>query len=141
MDKAVKKLVLWKCRNIDKLYENLQRMKERKEEIIDESSSVPDGQPKAKYNVSDMVSNKVLRREQIDFSIKKLEYEIHTIIEFKNSLKGYEREIYDSVIERATNINAKADLLGYDRKKILKDKSKLLRQLATELGEYVDIDY
>lgn len=140
MDKPIRKFVLWKCRNLDLMRENLQRMRERKEEIIDESSTVSDGQPRAKYTTTDMVSAKVLRRENIDFSIKKIEYEIRTIESFSKALTGYEKRVYDETIARATNLNAKADLMGINRKKLIADRGLMLRQIATALGEYVDID-
>lgn len=141
MDRPVRTFVLWKCRNLNLLRKNLQQMEERRQEILDESSSgVADGVPKAKYNVSDMVTNKAIRREQIEFAMKKIEYEIKTILEFQQSLSGYEREIYDETIAKHGDLIAKADLMCIGKNKLWEDRSKLLRQLATRLGEYVDIE-
>lgn len=138
MDRPIRKFILWKCRNIDLMRQNLARLRLRREEIIDESSSAMDGQPKAKYSFGDMVGNKVLRREQVDFAIKKIEYEIQTILEFQKSLEGYERQVYDETIAKDSNIMAKADLLCINEKTLRQDRGKLLRQIADRLGEYID---
>lgn len=115
-------------------------MRLKKEEIIEESSSMVDGQPKAKYSFGDSVGNKVLRREQIDFAIRKIEYEIRTITEFQQSLTGYERRVYDETIAKDSNIMAKADLMHINEKTLRMDRGKLLRQVAERLGEYIDED-
>lgn len=138
MDRPVRKFVLWKCRNVPKLEERLALMKERMQEIIDEGSSVMDGQPKAKYTFGDAVTNKVMRREQLDFSIKKLEYEIKTIKEFRASLLGYEKDVYEETIAKASDLTAKADLLFVGKNKLVEDRGKLLRQVASLIGEYID---
>ena len=141
MDKPIRKFVLWKCRNIKKMQENLVRMQERMQEIIDEgAASVADGVPKSKYNVMDIVTNKVIRREQVEFSMKKIQYEIQTLQEFQKSLSGYEKEVYEETIAKQGDIIAKADFLGVSKNKLCEDRSKLIRQLATRLGEYVDND-
>lgn len=138
MDRPIRKFVLWKCRNIPALQERLELLKKRRDEIIDESSAVMDGQPKAKYTFGDNVANKVIRREQLDFSIKKLEYEIKIITEFRKSLTGYEKEIYEETIAKTSNIVAKADLMGIGKNKLVDDRATLLRQVATLIGEYID---
>ena len=138
MDRPVRKFVLWKCKNLDLLRKNLERMKERRDEIIEEGSSVLDGQPKAKYSFSSVVVNKVMRREQLEFSIRKIEYEINTILEFQQSLSGYEREVFDETIAKESCLSAKADLLGVGLNKLVEDRAKLLRQVATRIGEYID---
>lgn len=120
--------------------ENLEKMRQRREEIIDESSGVMDGQPRAKYKVTDMVTNKVIRREQLDFTIKKMEYEINTIQEFQKSLTGYERDVYNETIAKQSNLLAKADLMGIGKTKLCEDRGKLLRQVATRLGEFIEDD-
>lgn len=119
--------------------ENLAKMREKKQEILDESSSGLDGQPKAKYSFGDVVSNKAIRREQIDYSISKIEYEIKTIEDYQSSLVGWERKVYDETIARDTNLTAKADLLGCAKNKLVDDRAKLLRDIAERLGEYVDM--
>lgn len=138
MDLPIRKFVLWKCRNLDVMRDNLEKLIERKQEILDESGGTHDGLPRAKYRVSDMVSDKAIRREQLDFAIKKVEYEIKTITEFQKSLTGYERELYDETIAKHCNIIAKADLMQKSKNKVVDDRNKLLRQVATRLGEFVD---
>lgn len=138
MDRPVRKFVLWKCRNIPKLQERLDNYRRMRDDIIDESSSGIDGQPKAKYTFNDAVSNKVVRRENLDFSIKKLEYEINTIENFYASLRGYEKEVYDETILKESNITAKADFFGIGKNKLVEDRAQLLRQVAYLIGEYID---
>lgn len=138
MDRPVRKFVLWKCRNVPMLEKRLEQLKKRREEIIDESSAVMDGQPRAKYGFGDSVANKVIRLEQLDFSIKKLEYEIKIITGFRNSLSGYDKEVYEETIVKTSNIVAKAQLMGVGKNKLVDDRAILLRQVATLIGEYID---
>jgi hypothetical protein len=141
LDKPIRKFVLWKCKNLKLLEKKLELLRQRKQEIIDESSSGLDGQPKAKYKFGDVVGDKVLRMEQVDYAIAKIEYELKTIREFQNSLVGYEREVYDETIAKDSICKVKADFLHVDEKKLRTDRGKLLRQVAERLGEYIDENY
>lgn len=140
MDKPIRKFILWKCRNLNSMRDRLEVLKERKQEIIDESSGGIDGQPKAKYSFGNVVESKVLKLEDIDYSIQKIEHELKTITEFQKSLTGYERQVYDETIAKESNIEAKADFLHVCRKVLIKDRGRLLRQVASRLGEYIDKD-
>lgn len=140
MDRPVRKFILWKCRNPQKLKYRLSILKERMEDILEESSGGIDGQPKPKHTYGDIVSTKAVRREHIEYAINKIEYELKTIEEFRKELTGWERTVYDETIAKESDLTAKADFLNCGKNKLCDDRATLLRELATRLGEFIDED-
>ena len=147
MELQIRNYILYKARTFEQRKKELQKLKkiyeEMKQDIIDESPGVPDGQPRGKGGTSDPTASKVLRFEQLDRRIKTLEKEIDTFAKTEekiNIMGSLTRRIYKETIKNQSNLEYKAMEYGMCPKTLYNYRGKLLEMIATDLGEYIDID-
>ena len=147
MDLKIRNYVLYKVRTFEARRKELERLQKSyesmKRDIIDESGMVLDGQPKGQGQVSDPTQSKVIRIEHLDKRIKTLEKELDVFRKFDekiNAMGSLTRRIYWDTIKHQANLEYKAMEYGMTRKTLYNYRSKLLEMLATDLGEYLDID-
>lgn len=147
MDKRIRKYVLYKVQRREKSrreLENLTSLRNKlRQEIIDESPSVPDGQPRGKGGTSDVTQRKALKLIELDRRIDKLGHELSVIksVEERIYQMGHvTKEIYNETIKKeCADLTAKAQLIGIGRTRLIQGRAKILELFATELGEYTNM--
>lgn len=91
MDIRIKKYIQYKVRTLNERKKEIEKLQKQREElrqnIIDESPSPQDGQPKGKGGSSSPVENKVLKLEKIDRRIGVLDSEIKKFQEIEEKIR------------------------------------------------------
>jgi len=147
MDRRLRKYVLYRVQSREKSRKELDRLesirKEMRGDVIDESSSVMDGQPRGKGGTSDVTQRKAFRLIEIDRRIDKLKMELSAIknVEDKIYLMGGKaKTIYIETIKKeCTDLTAKAQIIGMGRAQLIRGRAKILQLFAKEMGEYIDM--
>ncbi len=147
MDLHIRNYILYKTRNLNEQKKVLQKLKkhyeEMKQDIIDETTGVMDGQPRGKGQISDPTQAKVIRFEQLDKRIKNIENELDVFKKFEEKVTimgSLTRRIYNDTIKGQSNLEYKAMEYGMATKTLYNYRGKLLEMLATDLGEYIDLE-
>lgn len=147
MDIRIKKYIQYKIRTLSDRRRELNNLQRRREElrrdVIDESPLPQDGQPRGKGGTSNPVENKVLKLEKIDKRIGVLDAELKKYEEIEQKIRLMGRipyEIYRQSIAKEINAEYLAMELGMCERSLYTTKSKLLEFIATELGEYIDMN-
>lgn len=144
MDKRIRKYVLYKARTLEErkreFYGLLVKRKELRKNLLDSTGGTAlDGQPTGKGRVGNPTEQKALKLVEIDKRIEKLQEEIRVFTNFEATVTGLQREVYIETIKKnCTNLTAKAELMGMGRRQLIERRAKILRYLATELGEYLE---
>lgn len=148
MDIQIRKYIQYKVRTLNKRKLELMQLKEEREKAraeILETMATPnlDGMPHGKGNVGDPTQAKAIKLEEIDRRIGVLENEVKkfTEIEEKIHLMGRTAEgVYKGTIVKDLNAEYIAMECGLSRRSLFYMKAGLLRFIAKELGEYLDLD-
>ena len=147
MDLHVKNYILFKARTLGKQKKKLEQLNKAYErmrrDIIDESPTPPDGMPRGKGKTSDPVMSKVIRLEKISERIKAIDKEVLAFDRAEKRISELGEEsfrIYKETIRGTANLEYKAEEYGMHRKTLWNYRTKLMKIIAEELGEYVDLD-
>ena len=147
MDIRIQKYIQYKIRTLNERKKELERLMKQREElrkdIIDESPTPADGQPRGKGGTSNPVESKVLRLEKVDRRIGTLDEELKKFAEVEEKVRLMGREpytIYKKVIEAEYNGEYIAMELGMSFRTFCRMKAGLIRYIAEELGEYLEED-
>lgn len=137
MDRRLRKYMLYKAKEIDKSKSQLRSLIARRKDIIDSLGGFSmDGQPHGKGLAGKPTEQRAIRLLKIDKRIARLEEEIAVFEKFEKESTGLARQVYFETIKKdCIDLNAKADLLNISPKKLFKTRGKILKYLATELGE------
>lgn len=147
MELQIRNYILYKARTFEQRKKELRKLKEiyeeMKRDIIDESPEYMDGQPHGKGGTSDPVSSKVIKFEKLDKRISTLEHELNTFAKAEekiNIMGSLTRRIYKETIKGQANLEYKAMEYGMGTRTLYNYRGQLLEMLATDLGEYLDIE-
>jgi hypothetical protein len=148
MDIELRKYIQYKIRNQNKRkleLLNLKAEREKERQDILETISTPnmDGMPHAKGSVGDPTQSRAIKLEEIDRRIEKLEKEIADFenIEKKIHLMGrIPEDVYKQTIVKNMNAEYVAMQNDISRRSLFNVKSALLKFIARELGEYLDLE-
>ncbi len=150
MDKRIRKYMLYKANHETREQDRkaLAWLKKEREEmrkdLIDASPEYMDGQPKGKGQTGDPTQRKTMRLIEIDRRIEKLERELQVFKTLENEIlprDDLKKQIYEETIKKTcTSLDAKADQIHIGRRQLINGRAKILEYIATELGEYMDME-
>lgn len=145
MDIQIRKYIQYEIRELSKRKKEQkkleQRLKELRQEILDESPLPPDGQPRGKGASSNPVENKVIRLEKVEkrFEVLNRELENFDKLENKIMLMGrIPRVIYKETIVGTSNPEYVAISLGICRASLFNIKASILKYIGEELGLFLE---
>lgn len=147
MDVRIRKYIQYKIRTLNErrkeLLELNRKYEELRRQVIDESPACMDGQPRGKGGTSNPTENKVIKLEKIDKRKAVLEDEIKKFAEIEEKIKLMGREpylIYKHTIADELNPEYVSMEVGMCRTSLFMAKGKIMEFIATELGEYIDLE-